>query len=273
LRKKKKYVAINCGALPDSLLESELFGYVKGAFTDAKQNKPGRFALANGGTIFLDEIGNISIAMQIKLLRVLQEKEYEPLGSNFTIQSNARVIAATNKNLMDLLKEGRFRDDLYYRLNVVRIVLPPLSQRYEDIPLLIQHFIEKFNAEKGKNIQQISAPALALLMRHNFPGNVRELENIIEYAFILCHNEQIEIEHLPQDLLESNKEKIAEAYLDTFSKIQEKPLSPIDQAEYKTITAILQKNHGNKIKAAQELGIHPTTLWRKIRKYEKKADC
>jgi len=174
-RAERKYVAVNCGALPDTLLESELFGYRKGAFTDAKKDKPGRFALAEGGTLFLDEISDISTALQVKLLRVLQEKEYEPLGATTTVKANVRVIAATNKALSQQVAHGAFREDLYYRLNVVRITLPPLADRREDIPLLVNHFIRLFNAEQGKRIQGISEEALALLMRHSFPGAQAEI--------------------------------------------------------------------------------------------------
>ena len=185
-RRSKKFVAINCGALPDNLLESELFGYKAGAFTDARRDKPGRFALANGGTIFLDEIGDISSAMQARLLRVLQERVYEPLGGVEPVKTDVRVIAATNKSLGKLVEQGRFREDLFYRIHVIRIELPSLRDRREDIPLLIDHFIARFNRLKGKDIAGVSDPVLARLMEHDFPGNVRELENIIEHAFVLC---------------------------------------------------------------------------------------
>ena len=259
-RKKRKYVVVNCGALPDTLLESELFGYVKGAFTDAKKDKPGRFALAEGGTIFLDEIGDISIALQVKLLRVLQEKEYEPLGATVTIKSNVRIIAAANKPLLELVGRGSFREDLYYRLNVLKIALPPLSLRREDIPLLIEHFIRKFNANKGKDIRQISDSALALLMGYNFPGNVRELENIIEHAFVLCRGNQIKEEHLPQEVHEG---------ISVQSNHQETQSieSPLGRAEAAKIIETLRKHGGNRRKTAFELGINKTTLWRKIKKY------
>ncbi len=197
-RKNKPLITVNSGALPDTLLESELFGYKAGAFTDAKKDKPGRFALAQGGSIFLDEIGDISPALQIRLLRVLQDKIYEPLGGTESVKADVRIIAATNKNLEQLVKEGKFREDLFYRLNVVSIMLPPLRERKEDIPLLINHFIDRFNKLKNKNITSVSDEVLAILMRHDFPGNVRELENIIEYAFILCHDQVIRVAHLPE---------------------------------------------------------------------------
>ncbi len=256
-RKQKKFVVVNCGALPDSLLESELFGYVKGAFTDARKDKPGRFALAKGGTIFLDEIGDTSPAVQVKLLRVLQEKEYEPLGSNETKKADVRVITATNKNLYKLVGRGQFRDDLYYRLNIVKLSLPPLSDHRDDIPLLVNHFIRKFNAKKNKNIEQMSSRVLAVLMRHDFPGNIRELENIIEHAFVLCRGREIRPEHLPHELMEG------------FSKSDSGNIKSIEimreQTEATAILNTLRKHKGNRSKSASELGINKTTLWRKMK--------
>ena len=257
-RKQKKLVAINCGALPDTLLESELFGYVRGAFTDAKKDKPGRFQLARGGTIFLDEIGDISRALQVKLLRVLQEKEYEPLGATQTVKSDVRIIAATNKKLSELVARGIFREDLYYRLNVVKISLPSLVERREDIPLLVEHFIRRFNGRTGKNIQGLSQDAMACLMRHDFPGNIRELENIIEHGFVLCRENQITMAHLPADLLNAPS---------TVSDIiTSAETGPMAQNEARLIRRILEKHHGNRRKTAEELGIHKTTLWRKMKK-------
>jgi len=196
-RSDRPFVTVNCGALPETLLESELFGYKAGAFTDAKKDRPGRFAAAEGGTLFLDEIGELPPAVQVKLLRVLQQKVYEALGSNTPIQADVRIITATNRDLQALVREGLFREDLFYRLNVVKILLPPLRERKEDIPLLIEHFIHRFSALQGKEIIGIASPALALLMQHDYPGNIRELENIIEYAFILCDGGYIMPEHLP----------------------------------------------------------------------------
>ena len=257
-RKEKPYIIVNCGALPDTLLESELFGYVKGAFTDAKEDKPGRFALAEKGTLFLDEIAELSTALQVKLLRVLQQKEYEPLGATFPIKANVRIIAATNQELQQLLARGTFREDLYYRLNVVKIELPPLSKRREDIPLLVDHFINQFNLKKGKKIIGMPHHVLNVLMKYEFPGNVRELENIIEHAFVLCHSSQIEIEHLPKEFIE----KFAE---DKTSK--KKSAGRIKEAENNLIIDALKKHAGNRSKAAEELGIDKSTLWRKIKKY------
>jgi len=258
-RRDKPYVVVNCGALPDTLLESELFGYMKGAFTDAKQDKLGRFARAEGGSIFLDEIGDISSMVQVKLLRVLQEKEYEPLGAVSTVKANVRIIAATNKNLFDLIEKGEFREDFYYRLNVIKIVLPPLKKRRQDIPLLVEHFIRKFNAKMGKEIAEISNDTLDVLMSHDFPGNVRELENIIEHAFVLCRGSLIEIEHLPKELLETSR-----THPDKFFLVEE---NPIEKAESNTILDALRIYDGDRQKAAKSLGMHKTTLWRKMKKY------
>ncbi len=257
-RRKKPYIVVNCGSLPDTLLESELFGYVKGAFTDAKKDKPGRFALAEGGTIFLDEVGSISPALQVRLLRVLQEREYEPLGATALLKADVRVVAATNKNLADLVKEGVFRDDLYYRLNVIKIELPPLSQRWEDIPLLIEHFIRSFNYKKVKNISGVSNDVLDFLMSYDFPGNIRELENIIEYAFVLCRGAVIEIEHLPKELVKGFRPR---------SRESKKLPNRFQKAESEVIIETLHKYKGHRARAAEELGIDKSTLWRKMKKF------
>ena len=193
-------MAVNCGALPDTLLESELFGYKAGAFTDARHDKPGRFALADGGTIFLDEISDISPAMQTRLLRVLQERTFEPLGAVKPVAVDVRVLAATNQNLEELVRSGKFREDLFYRIHIIRLVLPRLPERREDIPLLVEHFITKFNRLRGKDIVGISDEVLARLLDYDYPGNVRELENIIEHAFILCRGGLIQMPHLPSFL-------------------------------------------------------------------------
>ncbi len=258
------YVAINCAALPDSLLESELFGYMKGAFSDAKADKPGRFARAEGGTLFLDEIGDISPALQAKLLRVIQEKEYEPLGATAGQKANVRIIAATNKDLAGLVKLGAFRGDLFYRLNVVRLSLPPLSRRREDIPLLIEHFISKFNAIKGKEIEGVSDDTLDILMTHDLPGNIRELENIIEYAFVLCRGHLIEVRHLPRELQESVLRKTHQEA--AANRISPGP-PPLGAAEAAAILDVLRKNGGSRIRTAMALGIDKTTLWRKMKKF------
>jgi len=258
LRRDKPFVKVNCGALPDNLLESELFGYVKGAFTDAKKDKPGRFALADGGTIFLDEIGDMSPALQVKLLRVLQDREYEPLGGTSTVKVDVRVVAATNKDLATLVQSRQFRDDLYYRLNVVKIDLPPLSRRREDISLLVEHFVEKFNLKTGKNLSGVSHDVTAFLMRYDFPGNVRELENIIEHAFVMCKGDVIELRHLPPELIERSKEALLE---------EREGDSPLQRAEAESIRKALERNRGNRLRTARELGIDRSTLWRKIKRY------
>lgn len=258
-RKDGPIVTINCGALPDNLLESELFGYKAGAFTDAKKDKPGRIALAHGGTLFLDEIGDISPALQIRLLRVMQEKSYEPLGSTKTEKADVRFVTATNKSLENLVKEKKFREDLYYRINVVRLELPPLRDRKGDIPLLVSHFIKRFNDLKGKNISGVKPEVLPVLMAHQFPGNIRELENILDYATVVCKNEHIGIEHLP-DYLASN--------VKTEKSDQSINHEGIKSAERRYIYSALEKNNWNRKATAASLGMHPTTLWRKMKQMD-----
>ncbi len=253
-RRDKLLVTVNCGALPDTLLASELFGYVAGAFTDAKKDKPGRFARAEGGTIFLDEIGDVSPALQVQLLRVLQEKEYEPLGATSPVTADVRVVAATNKQLDKLVRAGKFREDLYYRVHVVTIQLPTLRERREDIPLLVDHFIARFDRLRGKDIAGVSDEVMEIFMRHKFPGNVRELENIIEHAFVLCKGALIGPEHLPQELRPAGPAV---------------PLgrgTSLSEVEKRHIIEVLERQGGNRAAAAKELGIHTTTLWRKLKK-------
>jgi len=257
--KKGEFVAVSCAALPDTLLESELFGYKKGAFSEAKKDKPGRFARAANGTLFLDEIGDISSALQVKLLRVLQEREYEPLGATVTAKTNARIIAATNRTLSELVARGSFREDLFYRLNVVKIELPPLSRRREDIPLLVNHFIQKFNAIKAKEIKGISENALSTLMRYDFPGNIRQLENVIEYAFVLCRGDMIRTRHLAREILNDVK--------NLSDQEVKSPSSHLDAAEKKVIIDALHRHNANRGKTAAFLGIDKSTLWRKMKKY------
>nr|MBP7323151.1 sigma 54-interacting transcriptional regulator [Deltaproteobacteria bacterium] len=257
IRKSKPYIVVNCGALPENLLESELFGYVKGAFTDAKKNKPGRFALAEGGTLFLDEIADLPLALQVKLLRVLQEKEYEPLGSTGPIRANVRIIAATNKDLSQLLSQGTFREDLYYRINVVKIALPSLADRREDIPYLIEHFIRQFNLKTGRRATGISDEVLNLFMEYDFPGNIRELENLIEHAFVLCRTGEITTAHLPRDFVEQAVQS---------SKIQSEKQTTLEHAEAQVILDTLKRHRGNRQRSADELGMHVTTLWRKMKR-------
>ena len=254
-RHAKKFIALNCGALPDTLLESELFGYKAGAFTDARKDKPGRFALAEGGTIFLDEIGDISPAMQTRLLRVLQERVYEPLGGVETLRCDVRVIAASNKPLRGLVKEGKFREDLFYRVHVVRLELPPLRERREDIPLLVDHFVARYNRLKGRDVGGVSDAALARLMEHDFPGNIRELENIVEHAFVLCRSGLIELLHLPPHLRGAEDEVRSGLPSGLTLGGMEKLL----------IRDALRRHKGNRAAAARELGIDVSTLFRKIK--------
>ena len=257
-RKEKPFVAVNCGALPDSLLESELFGYKAGAFTDAKKDKPGRFALAEGGTIFLDEIGDVSASVQVKLLRVLQERTYEPVGGVSTVRADVRVITATNKKLDRLVKQEKFRDDLYYRINVMKLELPPLRDKKEDIPLLVEHFISRFNRLQNKNICCVTNEVTTALLAYDYPGNVRELENIIEHCFVLCDGEIIEARHLPISVRPALKTERAAST---------QPAT-IKQMEIVLIAQALRRNKGNKTAAARELGIDKSTLFRKMKTFD-----
>jgi len=254
-RRPRRFVAINCGALPDTLLESELFGYKAGAFTDARKDHPGRFALAAEGTIFLDEIGNVSPAMQIRLLRVLQERVYEPLGAVEPVSADVRVIVATNTKLADLVAEGVFREDLYYRVNVVRLGLPELRDRREDIPLLVSHFIAKFCRVQGKDIAGVSDEVMGILMEHDYPGNVRELENIVEHAFVLCSGGLIERKHLPPDLRKPG----------LGARLQPGSGATLRELEAMHILDAVRRHGGNRTAAAKELGIDPSTLFRKVK--------
>jgi len=256
-RKSKPFVPVNCGALPDTLLESELFGYVKGAFTGATKDKLGRFALAEGGTVFLDEIGDISPALQVRLLRVLQEKTYEPLGGTRVLHANVRIVAATHRDLSAQIRKGAFREDLYYRLNVVKLDLPPLRKRKEDVPLLVEHFVERFNRRQGKSVTGVAPDVMALLMAHNYPGNVRELENIIERAFVLCGMGKIERVHLPAELTGHP----------AVSRIPagETIAAQTQASETQAIRTALERHGFNRLAAARELGLHKSTLFRKIK--------
>ncbi|MDY7033381.1 MAG: sigma 54-interacting transcriptional regulator [Thermodesulfobacteriota bacterium] len=256
LRQKAPLIKVNCAALPETLLESEFFGYVKGAFTDAKKDKPGRFQLADGGTIFLDEIGDISSALQVKLLRAVQDKEFVPLGGTKTVKVDVRVISATNRNLEQLVKEGRFRQDLYYRLNVIKLELPALRERPEDIPLLVDHFIGKFNQKNQRGIKRLSSDALDVLLQYEYPGNVRELENILEHAYIFCKGDTILKANLPSYIMgiQGELERIDEGS------------NLIHRVETDTILSTLRRHNWNKIKTADELGIHRSTLWRKLKR-------
>jgi len=258
-RRKKPYVVVNCGTLPANLFESELFGYLQGAFTDAKRDKPGRMARAEGGTIFFDEVSELPPSTQVKLLRLLQEREYEPLGGTKVMQANVRIVAATNRKLAELVSDGKFRDDLYFRLAVVRLTLPPLRDRREDIPFLVEHFIHRFSVKRGKEITGVTPAVMEILMRHDFPGNVRELENVIEYGFVLCHGRLIDVPHLPEDLQQGSQR--------AFATKQPHDGSQLKLAEADAIRFALKHNGGHLGKTVQELGISRATLWRKMKKY------
>ncbi len=251
----KPFVAINCGALPDNLLESELFGYKKGAFTGATQDKPGRFALAEGGTLFLDEMGEISPALQVRLLRVLQEQVYEPLGSVHPEKTSARIIVATHRDLPQMVASGAFRQDLFYRIHVVDLKLPTLRERKEDIPLLVDQFIRNFNRIQNRTVQGVTPEAVSLLMAHNWPGNVRELENVIERAFVLCSADEIGPVHLPVELGGRTVRTELSGVIGSVLQVAEK----------QSIQSALKRNHYNRAATARELGVHKTTLYRKMK--------
>ncbi len=251
-RRYSPFIAVSCAALPDTLLESELFGYDKGAFTGADRTKKGRFELAHGGTLFLDEIGDISMKTQIKLLRVLQEKKFQRLGGTDLIDVDVRLITATNRDLAEAVEKGQFRSDLYYRLNVVNIHLPPLRERKDDIPLLITHFMEKFNVEFNKKFDRIEQPALDLILSYPWPGNVRELENVIERATVIDHGPELKVQHLP------------------FCNLEKAPSSQpesLEEVEKMHIARMLDRNDWNVAQTARVLNIDRSTLHKKIKKF------
>jgi PAS domain S-box-containing protein len=260
-RKDKPFVKVNCAALPDTLLESEMFGYVKGAFTGAEQDKPGRFQEAEGGSIFLDEIGDMPLSLQAKLLRVLEDKEFYPLGGRQLCRVDVRIITATNQVLENLVREKQFREDLFYRLNVMRLELPPLKSRRGDIPLLINSFVKKYSITKGTTVSKIAEDAMEVLLNYNYPGNVRELENIIEHAFVLCRGEVVELRHLPMYL-----QKIS-------GQLEADPISrqgaseSREQWERARIEEVLKRHQWHRQKTAKELDMDRTTLWRKMKRY------
>ncbi len=253
-RKNRRFVAINCAALPDTLLESELFGYKAGAFTGATKDKLGRFALARGGTLFLDEIGDISPALQVRLLRVLQERTIEPLGGLEPVKVDVRIIAATNKDLVRQVELGEFRKDLFYRIRIVHFTLPELCERRVDIPLLVDHLVVKFNHLQNKDIAGVSEEVLARLMEYDYPGNVRELENILEHAFVLCRGGLIELNHLPPELRPS----------DALEVDGSRKALTLKALEKHHISESLKQHAGNRTRTAKELGINMSTLYRKI---------
>jgi two-component system response regulator HydG len=262
-RKDKPFIRVNCGALVETLLESELFGHEKGAFTGAMKRKKGRFELAHQGSIFLDEIGDISANMQLKLLRVLQEKEFERVGSEETIQVDVRIMAATNKNLSELVQHGKFREDLYYRLHIIPIYLPPLRERNEDIPLLVNHFLKKLTNELNKPAKQISDSAMEKLLSYHWPGNIRELENVLERAVVLCDREFIDIKDLPL-LNSTTSEKLPSDILDRFRLNLNDTLSTIEK---QLIERAMNETAGNKSQAAKLLGIQTSLLYYKLEKF------
>jgi len=252
-RRRGPFVKLNCGALPETLLESELFGHEKGAFTDAKRAKPGLFLAANGGTLLLDEIGEMPLPLQVKLFRVLSTGEFSPVGSVNVVTTDVRILASTNRNLEQMILDGEFREELYYRINVVSVSLPPLCERREDVPLLVDHFIRRFREKRGKAITGISGEALAAMRRYGFPGNVRELENAVEHAFVMCRGETIEAGHLPDKILSSARDGPQPG----LSKRSERAI----------IQEALDRHRGNRQETAVELGMHRSTLWRKLRQY------
>jgi PAS domain S-box-containing protein len=249
------YVRVNCAALPETLLESELFGYVKGAFTDAKRDKPGQFQVASGGTLLLDEIAEMPPSLQVKLLRVLNNGEFQPLGSTKTLHTDARIITSTNRDLDAMVRDGSFREDLYYRVNVVNVEIPPLGERLEDLPRLVEHFIGRFRDKRRKPIERVSTDVMALLRQYPWPGNIRELENTIEHAFVLCRGHVIEVAHLPERIVSGARQdgKSATAFGDSSPEA--------------VIRECLARHQGNRSEAARELGMHRATLWRKMRQY------
>ncbi len=259
-RSNQPLVKVNCAALPDNLLESEMFGYVKGAFTGADKDKPGRFQEADGGTIFLDEIGDLPLSLQAKLLRVLEDKEFYPLGSRKTTKVNVRIISATNQNLGRMVTERRFREDLFYRLNVMRLDLPPLKDRRGDIPLLISHILKRLIATRETNAERFSIDAMEVLLNYDYPGNVRELENIIEHGLIVCQDKIIERNHLPLTLQAGILPQLPAKETRSFNQ-------EIEFSEKTLIIDMLRKYGWNKGKTASALNVNRSTLWRKMKKY------
>ena len=266
-RRDKPFIEVSCGALPETLLESELFGHVKGAFTGATGDKPGRFAAAEGGTLFLDEINSASPAMQVKLLRVLQDRAFEPLGSSETRTADVRVILASNVDLAALVAQQQFRQDLYYRINVVNIKLPSLRERVGDIALLSAHFLRQFNKEMGREILGFTDAALGAMQRYTWPGNVRELENAVERAVVLCRQPQVDVEDLPEAIqslgAQATPPRVGDEMYDRAVPLQ----IALEVPERRIIEAALKRNSWNRQATAAELDINRTTLYKKMRKY------
>ncbi|MCB0747081.1 MAG: sigma 54-interacting transcriptional regulator, partial [Ignavibacteriae bacterium] len=258
-RKSEPFIAVNCTAFAETLLESELFGHEKGAFTGAIKSKPGRFELAATGTLFLDEIGDLPLSVQVKLLRVIENRQFERVGGTKNITLDARIICATHRDLEKEIKEEKFREDLYYRINVINIHLPSLYDRKDDIPTLVNYFIQKFSEKFKKEINYISSNALKVISYYKWPGNIRELENVIEHAFVVCRGETIETEHLP-DKFQHLFEKLITNNVGNNNK------SPLEFAEKQMIEETLNRFNGNREETADALGIDKTTLWRKMKK-------
>ena len=268
-RKNRPFVAVNCAAIPESLLESELFGHERGAFTGAVARRLGKFEQANGGTLLLDEIGDMPISTQVKILRVLQERSFQRVGGTETVHVDVRVMSATNKDLQEELKKGRFREDLYYRISVYPIHIPPLRQRVEDIPALTAHFLEKFNRENRRKVKAIAPRTLDYLMNYDWPGNVRELENVLERSFLNCTDGVLKPEHLPITIT-SFKDDFNES--DTYIDLKKivaltKKITPLRELEKEVLTQALRLTNYNMSNAASKLGIGRTTLYRKLQKY------
>ncbi len=257
-RRNKKFIPVNCGAIPETLLESELFGYEKGSFTDAKISRKGRFEEADGGTIFLDEICEFPFPVQVKLTRILQDGELYRLGESIPKHIDVRVIAATNKNIEEEVNKGNFRDDLYYRINIIRIHIPPLRERVEDIPLLLNYYLQKSKIEQKKNIVNFTNDAFRILLRYYYPGNVRELQNIVERAVFLSNGDYIDVKDLPEEILNTEKEVIPQ---------KNRLKSAIQNAEMNVIRETLEKTKGNREKTAKILGISERALFYKLKKY------
>lgn len=261
-RKKAPFIRVNCGALPDNLLEAELFGTVPGAYTDAKKARKGRLEAAEGGTVFLDEIADMTLPMQVKVLRVLQEKTYEPLGTSRTRRADVRFISATNRDLLEMVEKGEFRKDLYYRINTMIVPIPPLRDRTEDVPVLISHFLKKHSFLKGKDIRTVDAEAMDILLQTSWPGNVRQLEHVIEHAFVLAKGRTIGVDHLPREL----RADLASRGLPSL----EVPgrLGNVRMTEKQAILSSLKRFNWNKVLASEELGISRSTLWRKMKAHQ-----
>ncbi len=267
-RKQKRFMDVNCAAIPEELLESELFGYEKGAFTGANQDKPGKVVLADQGTLFLDEIGELPLSLQSKLLRVIQEKEVTPLGSTKKIPVNIRIIAATNRDLKSEVEQGKFREDLYFRLNVIRLEIPPLRERKEDIPALVQHFIQEYSREMDRDIRGVEPTAMKVLLHYEYPGNVRELSNIIERAVALCEGLKLKVTDLPQEIVESTNRFMEEDQIYENDNGLVLPFGqPLKEIEKQYILFTLKKLNNHRKKTAEVLGISERGLRDKLRQY------